>query len=168
VASILHRLVAIFFEKEVIMSLRKIVKEELIHCSPETSVQEVATLMKDEDIGAVVVMESDRAVGIVTDRDLALRCICEGLDAEKTRVLDVMTKRIVTVNVEHTITDAICAMQTSEVRRLIVVDKEERPVGLISFGDLFQLLASELMALAAPATPNEPKLKTTEKVSAAA
>jgi CBS domain-containing protein len=95
--------------------------------------------MKDKDIGPVpIVQDRDgtQLVGIVTDRDLALKVVAEGLDPMTTRVSDVMTSDIVTCREDDNIEKALDAMSRHQLRRIPVVDKENRLVGIIAQADV--------------------------------
>lgn len=140
------------------MSLKNLVERELISCNPDTSVQEVARMMDDKDVGAIVVLDGGKPIGIVTDRDLVVRCIVEGKECKDTRVRDVMTDDVETVSIDQGIFDVVRIMKESQIRRLPVVDDKGKCVGLLSFGDIFALLGREIGDLAAPATPETPKL----------
>jgi CBS domain-containing protein len=140
------------------MSLRTLLKRKLISCSEDTSIEEVAQMMDSENIGAVLVCEDGRPTGIVTDRDIVLKCVVRGLECAKTPVKDIMTGSVETVDINEGIYDVLQVMKKAEVRRVPVVDEGGQAVGLLSFGDLYQLLAEEISALAPLAAPEEPKL----------
>jgi CBS domain-containing protein len=108
-------------------------------CLPNTCVAEVAKLMKSKNIGPVPVIEDEdchRLVGIVTDRDLVINALAEGRDINSTRVEQVMTPRPLTCNPDDDIVTAIEMMETNQVRRLPVVDRHGKLVGIISQGDI--------------------------------
>jgi CBS domain-containing protein len=110
-----------------------------VYALPHDTVAEVARLMKDKDIGPVpIVQDRDgtQLVGIVTDRDLALKVVAEGLDPMTTRVSDVMTSDIVTCREDDNIEKALDAMSRHQLRRIPVVDKENRLVGIIAQADV--------------------------------
>ncbi|MGE5250417.1 MAG: CBS domain-containing protein [Bacteroidota bacterium] len=106
---------------------------------PDASVLEVARLMKAQDIGPVPVVESQtdrRLVGIVTDRDLALNVVAEGRDPKTTRVADVMTRDVVTCRESDNVNKALDAMSNKQLRRIPVVDPQDRIVGIIAQADV--------------------------------
>lgn len=140
------------------MSLRALLKKRLVSCSEDTDVQEVAERMEAENVGAVLVVDEGRPTGIVTDRDIVLRCVVEGLDCSKVAVHDIMTPSVVAVEINEGIYDVLRIMRKAEVRRVPVLDESGQAVGLVSFGDLFQLLSEEMSALAPLVSPEEPKL----------
>jgi CBS domain-containing protein len=110
-----------------------------VYALPHDTVAEVARLMKDKDIGPVpIVQDRDGAqlVGIVTDRDLALKVVADGLDPTTTRVSEVMTSDIVTCHEDDNIDKALNAMSRHQLRRIPVVDQENRLVGIIAQADV--------------------------------
>jgi CBS domain-containing protein len=114
--------------------------EEIMTTNPRTvnvddTVLEAAQVMRDSDIGDVVVVEDGQVTGIVTDRDIVVRAAAEGRDADSTTVGDVATTGIQAIDPEASVDDALRTMREHDIRRLPVV-KNGRPVGIISLGDL--------------------------------
>ncbi len=103
--------------------------------APDTTVREVAHLMKLRHIGAFPVCENGTLVGMITDRDLALRVLAENRDAE-TRVKEVMTKDVICCTEEDPVEEAVGTMEERQIRRLPVVSDEDRLVGLVTLGRL--------------------------------
>jgi CBS domain-containing protein len=103
--------------------------------APQTSVASVARLMRDEDLGAVLVVDDDRLRGLVTDRDLVVRSVCEGGDPEQTTVAGACSDDLVTIGPDEDLDIAVELMREHAVRRIPVVD-DGRPVGIVSLGDL--------------------------------
>ncbi|MBO4255931.1 CBS domain-containing protein [Streptomyces griseorubiginosus] len=101
---------------------------------PQTSVTAVARLMRDQDLGAVLVTDGDRLRGLVTDRDLVVRALAEGGDPEQTTVAGACSDDLVTVAPDDDLDRAIRLMREHAVRRVPVVD-HGRPVGIVSLGD---------------------------------
>lgn len=100
------------------------------------SLREVALIMKEQDVGDVLVCDEDgHLCGIVTDRDLVVRGLAEGRDPDDTPVGDVCSHRIVTLRGDAPIDEAVRIMRDNAVRRIPIVDGEE-PVGILSIGDL--------------------------------
>jgi CBS domain-containing protein len=112
--------------------------------SPDTPIKEVAALMKKEDIGSVPVGENDRLVGMITDRDLALRVLPDGADPTTLKAGDVMTKGIVYCRTDQSIEDAIHLMEDRKIRRLPVINDKKRLVGMLSLGDVSHHASREL------------------------
>ena len=108
-------------------------------CLPEDLVTKAAKLMKSEHIGSIPVIENEQTkklVGIVTDRDLTLRIVAEGLDAKSTKVETVMTRKMVTCHAEDDLQKALDAMAEHQLRRIPVVDGDNKIVGIIAQADV--------------------------------
>ena len=109
-------------------------------CSlPDELVMDVAQLMLDQDIGSIPIIEDEQTkklIGIVTDRDLALKVVAEGRDPRSTKVSDVMTRQVVTCFVDDDVQRAFDAMSEHQLRRIPVVDKNEHIVGIIAQADI--------------------------------
>jgi len=116
-----------------------IMTEDLVCCTPGDSVTEVARLMKKEDIGPVLVVDNNDSktlVGIVTDRDLVLKVLADGLDPRTTQVNDVMSKKLVTCRADDDVEQAMNAMAQFQLRRIPVVGENMKLVGIISQADV--------------------------------
>jgi CBS domain-containing protein len=96
---------------------------------------EAARLMRASDVGDVLVTESGELCGIVTDRDLVVRCIADGRDPETTTLDQVCSKVLITLSPDSGLAEAIATMRAKAVRRLPVVDGKT-PIGIVSIGDL--------------------------------
>ena len=117
---------------------------------PDTTALMVAQLMRQCHVGALVVVDAEtrsRPVGIVTDRDLVLELIAEGLDPAVFTAGDIMTVDLLTCHVNTDTAQAVQLMKTRGVRRLILIDDEQRLVGIVSMEDLLGLMAQELTEL---------------------
>jgi len=104
--------------------------------SPDDTVQKAARIMGDEDTGALPVGEEDKLVGMVTDRDIAVRVAATGADARDVKVRDVMTPEITTVYEDEDIHRVAEIMAAEQVRRIPVMDHDDNLVGIISLGDI--------------------------------
>ena len=114
--------------------------EEIMTRDPRTvnagdPVIDAARIMRDSDIGDAVVMDGGQVAGIVTDRDIVVRGVAEGIDAESASVSDVCTSGVETIEPEASVDEALSRMREKDIRRLPVA-KNGRPVGIISLGDL--------------------------------
>jgi CBS domain-containing protein len=108
-------------------------------CLPNDTVAKAAQLMKHDNIGSIPVIESEQTrklVGIVTDRDLALKVVAEGLDAKSTRVEGVMTRKVVTCRAGDDLQKALDAMSEHQLRRIPVVDDGNKILGIIAQADV--------------------------------
>ena len=117
-----------------------IMTKDLVYSSPGDRASDVAQLMKNEDIGPVLIVDDSydgkRLVGIVTDRDLAIKVVGEGRDPQNTRVEDVMTKKVITCRADDDVQNAMQAMAQYQLRRIPVVDDNGHLVGIISQADV--------------------------------
>jgi CBS domain-containing protein len=107
-------------------------------CAPGDTVKKAAELMKSEDVGPLPVVEtsSGRLVGIVTDRDLVLNVLARGLNAANTKVSEAMTRDPVKCTEQEPLEEALEKMSTYQVRRLPVVDENDRIIGIIAQADI--------------------------------
>ena len=103
----------------------------------QMSVREAARLMDEEDVGSLpVVDEGERLIGIVTDRDVAVRVVGRGLDSDKTVVGDVASQDVVALTPDHDLDDALRLMAQEQVRRLPIVLRENQLVGMLAQADV--------------------------------
>jgi CBS domain-containing protein len=116
--------------------------------SPEETVRAVATRMAGSGVGTVVVMGEDRKpLGILTDRDVAVRCVAERRDPDATDVRSVMSVPVRCVHESTPIESALARMAGAHARRLAVVDDEGRLVGILALDDVLDLLAEEATSI---------------------
>jgi len=104
--------------------------------TPDDTVQQATRLMRDEDTGVLPVGEADRLVGVVTDRDIALRVVAEGKDPQHTKVREVMSQEPKYVFEDEKLEHVADNMAQQQLRRLPVVNRSKRLVGMVSIGDL--------------------------------
>lgn len=114
--------------------------------APDTKLADVARIMREKDVGAVPVGENDRLVGMVTDRDIAIRGFADGHAPDSLTASDVMSKPIVYCNAGESIEDAIHLMENRQIRRLPVINEKKRMVGMLSLGDISHCGHRELTA----------------------
>jgi CBS domain-containing protein len=108
-------------------------------CLPDDLVTKTAGLMKSEHVGAIPVIENQQTqklVGIVTDRDLALKIVADKLDAKSTKVEMIMTCKLVTCHAEDDLQKVVDAMSDNQLRRIPIVDDDNRILGLIAQADV--------------------------------
>jgi CBS domain-containing protein len=124
---------------------------------PNTTIQDAARKMRDLDCGPLPVCGSDdRLAGIITDRDIAIRAVAEGLDCRTTVVRDVMTPGIICCFEDQDVSEAAHRMEVNQVRRLAVLDHDKRLVGIVSLGDLAVKTRDEMMVGEAIEAVSEP------------
>ena len=132
------------------MLTRRIYREEVEIAEADECVNEAARRMRERRVGALIIVDERRhPVGILTDRDLALRVLGEGRDAAATRVADVMTRRPVVVSEDTSIEAALALMsaRARRFRRLPVVDRDGRLVGVITLDDVLTRIAGQLASI---------------------
>jgi CBS domain-containing protein len=104
---------------------------------PSATLREAARMMRDLNIGPLPVCgDNDRLVGIITDRDIAIRAVAEGDDPDTTPVSAVMTPKIIYCYEDQDVDEAAHMMEGNQVRRLVVLNRDKRLVGIVSLGDL--------------------------------
>ena len=118
------------------MQIKEIMSKDVQVVSPDTLLHEVARKMHQRDCGSILVGKDDRLLGVITDRDLALRCVAESHHPAQTKAEQVMTKEILYCRDTDTPEEVALNMTNNKVRRLPVLDENKRLVGVISLGDL--------------------------------
>jgi len=104
--------------------------------TPDTSVVEAAELMANEDVGSLPILDGDRLVGVVTDRDIVVRAVAKQKNPQGMPVRDVATGDIVTVRPDEDLSEALKLMASYQVRRLPVVDEDNHLVGVLAQADV--------------------------------
>lgn len=127
------------------MEIAKIMHAPAEWIEGNTPVAEVARRMRDGDIGALPVGRNDRLIGMVTDRDLALRVLGEARDPAKTTAEEVMSPGVVWCLTTQTVEDAMHMMEQKKIRRLPVIDEGKRLVGMLSLGDIADAMPRQLL-----------------------
>jgi CBS domain-containing protein len=115
--------------------VKELMTERLVTLGKDASLTEAARLMRDRDIGDVIVVEGEDAAGIVTDRDIVIRGIAEGADPNTTRLGQVVSGELASVAPDDPVERAIAMMRDKAVRRVPVLEGG-KPVGVLSIGDL--------------------------------
>ena len=129
------------------MKVKDVMHKGVDWVSPNTPVTELAKLMREHDIGCIPIGEDDRLIGMVTDRDI----VCKGLasnnfDARRATARDVMTEGIHCCREDDDLAKAVHHMETLKVRRLPVINKSKRMVGILSLGDLSTSASTEQLS----------------------
>jgi CBS domain-containing protein len=102
----------------------------------DSTVAEAARLMRDEDAGIVPITEGERLVGVVTDRDIAIKVAAEGKDPQSTKVSEIAASNLVTIDPQQDLDEALQLMAKHQVRRLPVVEEDGRLVGILAQADV--------------------------------
>ena len=115
--------------------VREIMTVDIKSAELDTTLEELASMMRDEDVGAIPVLEDGELIGIVTDRDIVVRCIAEGKNPADVAADAVISENVQIVDPEIDVDEASRIMAERQIRRLPVVE-DERLVGMVSLGDL--------------------------------
>jgi len=124
--------------------LGRICTKPVVTASAQMTVEQAARVMRSKNVGALVVVNAGRPVGMLTDRDVAVEVVATGMDPDTARVGDVMRKRPITIREDLGIFDAARVFAKTGVRRLPVVTKSGVLVGVIAVDDLIMLLGNEM------------------------
>ena len=122
--------------------LKDLMSRDVKVISPDMTIRDAAKKMRDGDFGMLPVGENDRMIGTISDRDIAIRAVAEGKDTD-TKVRDVMSEGIAWAFEDDSVEEAAKIMSKRQVRRLPVVDREKRLVGIVALGD-FAVESSEI------------------------
>ncbi|MGH7963538.1 MAG: CBS domain-containing protein [Candidatus Binatia bacterium] len=118
------------------MQLSEVMTPRVEVIPSEATLKDAAQKMKTLDIGPVPVREGDRLVGMLTDRDITVRAVAEGRDPTTTKVREAMTPDVVYCFEDQDVKEAAKLMEEKQLRRLLVLDRDKRLVGIVSLGDL--------------------------------
>ena len=118
------------------MYVREVMTADVVVASPEDTLQRAAEMMVDIDAGVLPVGENDRLVGMLTDRDITVRAVAAGKEPGECKVREVMSPDIKYLYDDESVEDAARNMATLQVRRLPVLNRDKRLVGIVSLGDL--------------------------------
>jgi len=130
------------------VSIGRICEREVDTASAEESVQAAAQRMGTRHVGTLIVVDEQHTpVGVVTDRDIAIRVVAQGRDPHRTSVGEVMSADVLTIPQEIEVEKALTLMRAKTVRRLPVVDEQGHLVGVVSLDDILTLLAREFREL---------------------
>jgi CBS domain-containing protein len=137
----------------------KVMTRAVVFIHPDDSIKDAATKMKDLDVGLLPVCEGDRVVGLLTDRDITIRGIAAGLNPEGTRIREVMSSGAISCFEDEDVSEAARIMRDKQVRRLVVLNRDNRLAGLVSLGDIAvgtgdaQMSGDALQGVSQPSRP---------------
>jgi CBS domain-containing protein len=117
-------------------SVRELMSSDPCSIDAGKSVAYAAKMLRDEDVGIAPIVKGDRLVGTVTDRDIAIRVVAEGKDPESTKVEEIASTDLVTVDPQQDLDEALRLMAQHQVRRLPVVEEDGRLVGIVAQADV--------------------------------
>ena len=119
--------------------------DEIWSVEPDTTVYDTIAMMAEKGVGALMVMQGEQVLGIVSERDYARKVILEGRSSKDTPVSDIMTSRIIHTSPDRSVEECMTLMTTNKIRHLPVMESE-RLVGVVSIGDLVKATISEQQA----------------------
>jgi len=126
------------------MQVKDVMNPKVEFVGPETCLTDIATKMRDLDLGALPIEDGDDLIGIITDRDIAMRVIANGKDPDATPVRDVMSTDMIWCFDDQDVEDAAHLMEAKKVRRLPVLDHEKKLVGILALSDISRKASHEL------------------------
>jgi CBS domain-containing protein len=118
-----------------VQTVKDVMTSDVVSCDVFASIRDVAQLMRDHGIGDVLVRDGEKLYGIVTDRDLVVRCLAEGADASRATVREACSQAVTSVAPGLPVDEAAQLMRDKAIRRLPVVH-HGKPVGIVTLGDL--------------------------------
>ena len=119
-------------------TVREVMTSKVCSIDTDKSITYAAKMMRDEDVGLAPIVEGDRLVGVLTDRDIAVRVVAEGRDPEQVKVTEVASRDLVTLDPQQDLDEALRLMARHQVRRLPVVEEDGRLVGVVAQADVAQ------------------------------
>ncbi len=128
------------------MKIQEIMTRSVKTVRPDQTLQEAAKLMDDLNVGGLPVAEGSKIIGFITDRDIVIRSVSEGLDPKQTRVTDSMTQPVHFCKETDDVTRAADFMLANRIRRVLVKDESDRLTGIVSLGDLMIRQADSQLA----------------------
>jgi CBS domain-containing protein len=129
------------------MSLQQFCQKRVVTISPERSIAEACWVMKDKNVGCLLVEDHGKLCGLLTDRDIALKITGEDKEPLTTMVEEVMTRDPVRISVNGNIRELVSLMHSHHVRRVPIVDGSNTILGMVTMDDLFPLLSDEMSEL---------------------
>ncbi len=120
------------------MQVKEVMTKDVACIEPKTTIAEAAKIMRSRDIGALPVAKKDGLIGIVTDRDICCRAIAQNLDPESATVDEIMSKNVATCFEDQELAEAAHIMEQKQIRRLPVLSRKSKLVGIMTVGDISQ------------------------------
>ena len=128
------------------MKVKDALTKDVQYANPETSIRQVAQLMKDYDCGSIPVAENDKLIGMITDRDIILRCVAQDHDPLSMTAKECMSSGMLYCYEDENVEDVLENMGEQAVKRMPVVNKDKKLVGIVSFGDLSACCENKIWA----------------------
>ena len=118
------------------MTIRDVMTTEVKLVHPDTKISEAASVMRDFDIGSLPVMDGGKPMGMLTDRDIAIRVVAEGKDPKQVSVREALSEGLTYAYDDQSLEEAAQLMQEKQLRRLAILDRDKNLVGMVSLGDV--------------------------------
>lgn len=128
------------------MQVKEIMSRNIKMIDSDVTLSEAADKMKIFDIGVLPIQENNKIVGLITDRDIVIRAVAKGFDSRRTKVKEIMTTEIVSCNQNESLEEAAKLLEDKQVRRLLVLDDNNNPVGILAVSDLARKSGDEHLA----------------------
>jgi CBS domain-containing protein len=128
------------------MQVQQVMSQDVEFVEADTTIAKAAELMRDEDIGFLPVCENDRIVGTVTDRDITIRAVAQGLDPRSAPVREIMTQEVFYCFADEDVEHVGKTMQAREVRRMLILNRQKRLAGVLSLGDIAKVSGERELA----------------------
>lgn len=140
------------------MPISEVMTRDVEVASPNDTLREVAERMRTLNVGPIPVCEGDKLIGIITDRDIVVRAVAQGLDPHTTRVSQAMTDQVECISANEELEVAAAKMREEQIRRILVVDENRKLLGIVSLGDIAMAMhehetGETLEAISEPAQP---------------
>jgi CBS domain-containing protein len=118
------------------MQLREIMTRDVEIIGPQATLKDAAKRMKELDVGLMPICDGEKLTGMLTDRDITVRAIAEGRNPTKTKVSDIMSPDVAYCFEDQEVEEAVSLMEVKQIRRLPIMSRDKRLVGIVSLGDL--------------------------------
>jgi CBS domain-containing protein len=125
------------------MKVREIMTTNVECVPPDAGILDLANKMKTLDVGFLPICENDRIAGTVTDRDIVVRCLAGGKDVDTCKANDIMTEDVFWCYEDQDVKEAAAQMSEKNVRRLLILNRDKRLVGVVSIGDIAKVEEKE-------------------------
>ncbi|HWI13853.1 MAG TPA: CBS domain-containing protein [Burkholderiales bacterium] len=126
------------------MDVRDLMTNDPACCDPDTPLQDVAKMMLDNDCGAIPVCDEGKPVGVVSDRDIAIRAVAEGRNPIEMTASEIMSSPVETVTEDTSIDDLLDLMEDKQIRRVVVVDDDGAVCGIVAQADIAEYASDEV------------------------
>jgi CBS domain-containing protein len=124
-------------------SIQEVMTSNPRTCSADGTIVEAARLMKDEDVGIIPIVDGEKLIGTITDRDIAVKLVAEGKDPQSTTVREIASTNLVTIDPQQNLDEALRLMAKHQIRRLPVVEEDGKLIGIVAQADVARHTSDE-------------------------